>query len=139
MPLTLRPILSTMPSSSIGRNDLVDRLADPIGEPGGLLDPRAGLRPHMHLDLPAIDAREEVLAEVRGKREREQGEADEPGDQLAAVVQAEVQQAAIGAADRLEAALEALLEPHQRIAAGDAWTGRLLDGRRAPRPCVRSR
>ena len=71
----------------IGRNDLVDRFADPVGELGGLLDPRAGLRPHMDLDLPAIDAREEVLAEVGSKREREQGEAHEPGDQLGAVVQ----------------------------------------------------
>ena len=79
----------------IGRDDLADRFADPVGELGGLFDPRAGLRPHMHLDLAAIDAREEVLAEIRGKREREQGEAHEPGDQLAAVVQTELEQTAI--------------------------------------------
>ena len=95
MPLTLSPILSTMPSSSIGGDDLVDRFADAIGELGGLLDPRAGLRPHMHLDLAAVDAREEVLAQIRGKRERKQGEADEPGDQLAAVAQTELEQTAI--------------------------------------------
>ena len=51
----------------IGRDDPVDRLADPVGELGGLLDPGAGLRPHMDLDLPAIDAREEVLAEIRAQ------------------------------------------------------------------------
>jgi len=47
----------------------VDRLADPVGELGGLFDPCTGLRPHMHLDLPAVDIREEVLAQIRGKRE----------------------------------------------------------------------
>ena len=102
----------------IGRDDLVDGLADPVGELGGLFDPRAGLRPHMHLDLPAVDAREEVLTQRRGKREREQGEAHEPRDQLGAVVQAKSEQTAIGAAEGFEAALEALLESHQGIAVG---------------------
>ena len=46
----------------IGRDDLVDRFADPVGEFGGLFDPRSCLRPHMDLDLPAVDVREEVLA-----------------------------------------------------------------------------
>jgi len=30
-------------------------LADPVGELGGLFDPRTGLRPNKDLDLPAID------------------------------------------------------------------------------------
>ncbi len=51
------------------RNDLVDRLADAVGELGGLLDPGTGLRPHMDLDLSAIDARKEILSEIRRKRE----------------------------------------------------------------------
>jgi hypothetical protein len=105
----------------IGRNDLVNRFADPVGEFCGFFDPCTGLRPHMHLDLSAIDAWEEVLAQIRGKREREQGEADEPGDQFGPVVQTEMEQADIAAADRLEATLKGLLEPHQRIAARDVW------------------
>src|SRR5260370_7142956 len=99
-----------------GWEDLVDRVADPVGKVGGLFDPRPGLRPDMHLDLPAIDAGEEVLAQIRGKPERKEGEADEPGDQLGTVVQTEREQTAVGAADGLEAALETLLESHQRIA-----------------------
>src|SRR5260370_4105478 len=99
-----------------GWEDLVDRLADRVGKPGGLFDPRTGLRPDMHLDLPAIDAGEEVLAQIRGKPERKEGEADEPGDQLGTVVQTEREQTAVGAADGLEAALETLLESHQPIA-----------------------
>src|SRR5258707_15449798 len=74
----------------IGRDDLVDRFADAVGELGRLFDPRAGLRPHMDLDLPAIDRREEVLAQIRREREREQTEAQEPCDELDAVVQAEL-------------------------------------------------
>src|SRR4029077_5260163 len=90
---------------------------------GGLFDARAGLRPHMHLDLTAVDGREEVLAEIRSKREREQGEAEEPGDHLAAVAQCELEQTAVGAADGLEAALEGLLEPNQRIATRPGTVG----------------
>ena len=56
----------------VGGDDLVDRRADPVGELGGFLDPRAGLRPHVDLDLAAVDAREEVLAEIGSKPEREQ-------------------------------------------------------------------
>ena len=69
MPLTLRPILSTMPLEFVGRDNPVDRLADAVASSGGLLDPRAGLRPHMQLDLAAVDGREEVLAERRGEPE----------------------------------------------------------------------
>ena len=78
----------------------------------------------MHLDLAAIDARKEVLAEIRSKREREQGEADEPGDQLAAVVQTKLEQTVVAGADGLEVALEAPLESHQGIALGRdrIWT-----------------
>src|SRR4030088_1990983 len=101
----------------------MDRLADPIGELGGLFDPGAGLRPHMHLDLPAIDVGEEVLAERRSKPERQESEAEEPGDQLAAVVQRELEQTAVSAANDLEAMLKAPLESHQRIAAGLGGAG----------------
>ena len=52
-----------------GRDNLVDRLADAVGQLGGLLDPCTGLRPHMDLDLTAIDGREEILSQIRGKRE----------------------------------------------------------------------
>src|SRR6202043_2182997 len=101
----------------IGRDYLLDNLSDPVGELGGLFDPGTGLRPHVHLDLAAIDVGEEVLAQRRSKPEREDREAEEPGDQLAAVVQREHEETAIDAANGLEAALEALLESHQRIAA----------------------
>jgi hypothetical protein len=63
----------------------------------------------MHLDLAAIDARKEILTQVRGKGEREQGKADEPRDQLDAIAQTKLKQAAIAAADRFELTLEALL------------------------------
>src|SRR6202035_1249264 len=85
----------------IDRNDLVDRFADPVSELGSFLDTGACLRSYMDLDLATVDAREEVLAEIGGEREREreQGEAHEPGDHLDAIVQAKVEQAAIGAAN----------------------------------------
>jgi hypothetical protein len=71
----------------------------------------------MHLDLAAIDARKEILTQVRGKGEREQGKADEPRDQLDAIAQTKLKQAAIAAADRFELTLEALLESQQRVPA----------------------
>jgi len=47
-------MLSTMLVQLIAGDNLVDRLANPIRKPGGLLDARAGLRPHMHLDLAGV-------------------------------------------------------------------------------------
>src|SRR6202011_2188619 len=64
----------------IGGGNLGDRLANPIRPPGGLLDARAGLRPHMHLDLAAVDAWKEILTQEGSKPERKQAEADEPGN-----------------------------------------------------------
>src|SRR5712664_1651772 len=69
----------------IAGDNLVDRLTNPIRKPGGLLDARAGLRPHMHLDLAAVDAWKEILTQERSKPERKQAEADESGNQLAAI------------------------------------------------------
>src|SRR6202011_3773786 len=69
----------------IGGDNLLDRLANAIRKPGGLLDARAGLRPYMHLDLAAVDAWKEILPQEGSKPEREQAEADEPGSQLAAM------------------------------------------------------
>ena len=63
----------------------MDRLANPIRKPGGLLDPRTRLRPHMHLDLAAVDAWNEILTQERSKPERKQAEADESGNQLAGI------------------------------------------------------
>src|SRR3984893_4427642 len=120
----------------IRRNDLVDRVADPVGELSGLFDPRTGLRPYMYLDLPTVDAREEILTQIGGEREREQGEAHEACDQLCAVVQTEVEQTAIRAADRLEATLAALLESHQGIAAG-LGRGGIWDSVRVVMLCMR--
>ena len=62
-----------------------DRLANAIRKPGGLLDARTGLRPHMHLNLAAVDARKEILTQERSKPERKQAEADKSGNQLAAI------------------------------------------------------
>jgi hypothetical protein len=103
----------------------VDCFANQVAKPRGFLDTGAGLRPHVDLDLPAIDAREEVLAEIRGKRERQQGEAEESRHHLAAVLQTQLQQAPVMSADRLEDLLKAALEAHQRIA---AWLRRRRTG-----------
>src|SRR6202043_1940076 len=73
----------------IGGDNLVNRLANPIRKPGGLLDARAGLRPHMHLDLAAVDAWKKILPQEGSKPERKQAEADESGNQLAAIAQPE--------------------------------------------------
>ena len=74
MPLTGKPILSTRVSSSSRRNDLADRLLD-FGElPRAFLDPRADVRAHVHQDLPGIDRREEVAAEIGRQRERAEHE-----------------------------------------------------------------
>ena len=55
--------------------------SDPVSELCGLFDPRAGLCPqHVQFDLPAIDVRKEVLAQRRGERERDKGEAYELSD-----------------------------------------------------------
>src|SRR5437588_440385 len=98
----------------------MNRFADMVAELCRFLDAGAGLRSHVNLDLPAINTREEVLAEIRGKPERQQGDAKETGDHLATVLQTQLQQPAIMSADRLEDLLKTPLEPHQRIA---AWLG----------------
>src|SRR5258708_25833590 len=72
----------------------------------------------MKLDLAAIDGGEKVLAEKRREAKRQKTEAQKSGNQLDPVLQAELQQAQISAADACEGALEALLEACERIAAG---------------------
>ena len=106
----------------VGRDDLPDRLLDPVGKLGRLLDPGAGLRAHMHLDLPAIDAREEVLAQERHQDEGGRDEAPESRRSASSrcAGRAQGQQAAVAAADSLEPALEAALEAHQ---ADCGWAG----------------
>ena len=68
-------------------DDLADRLFHLIAQNGGFLDARAGGRAQMQLDLPAVDGREEILAEAgqradgkgeqRGRGHREQEDAGE--------------------------------------------------------------
>src|SRR5207237_8705928 len=86
----------------IGGDDLMNRFADTVAELCRVLDAGAGLRPHVDLDLPAIDGREKVLAEIRGEPERQEGKAKEAGDHLAAVLQTQLQKLPITSAHRLE-------------------------------------
>src|SRR6267378_7200910 len=81
------------------------------------------MRPHMDLDLSAIDAREEVLAEIRDESERQQREPEKARDQLAGMTQTQDQQAAISCTHSFEAAFEALLEFPEGIAADRRGNG----------------
>src|SRR5580658_8067218 len=83
----------------------------------------------MHLDLPAIDVWEEVLPEIRGKCKRQHREADEPGDQLAAIEKTKLQQPEITPADGFEGVLETPLKSQQRIAAEPGRDGARIRNR----------
>ena len=80
MPENGRPILSTMLSSSIGRNDAAHGLLDQIEQPSGFLDAGARLRADMHQNLTGIDCREEILAQKWPEPERQGDERDEASD-----------------------------------------------------------
>ena len=81
MPLIGRPMLSTIVSQLVRRDDR--RIAASISSTErGLLDPGAGLGADVQLDLRAIDRRKEVLAEERHERERGRATASqEAGDE----------------------------------------------------------
>ena len=98
---------------------LADRLLDLIAKNGGLLDARPGGRAQMQLQLPGVDAREEILSEAgqRADRKREQRgrghrEQEDAGEQHAAV-DGHGEEIAVAMAHALEAVLETLLEARQ--------------------------
>ena len=100
------------------RNDVVaDRLLDPAAQGGDVLDPHAGLRAHVQLDLVAVHRGEEVLPEERHQPEGEQHGREEPRDHAGPVRQSQFQQAHVAAAHALEPALEPLLETSEETRA----------------------
>jgi len=98
----------------IGGNDTVNGGPDPVGQTGRLLDPCSRGGADMQLDLAAIHGREEVLAEIGRKAERQNAENQESGDHLDPVAQTELQQALIGFAD----VFEHVLKPRWKRASG---------------------
>ena len=98
---------------------LADGLLHLIAQNGRLLDARARGCAQMQLELPGIDAREEILAQAgqRADRKREQRgrghrEQEDAGEAHAAVDR-ECQQLPVAVAHALEAVLEAFLEARQ--------------------------
>src|SRR3979409_1761390 len=77
----------------------------------------------MKLYLAAIHSREEVLAEIGRKAERQNAESQESRDHLDPVPKTQLQQALITVADVFERMFETALEAGQRIAAGLGVTG----------------
>ena len=65
MPLTGRPMLSTMDLQLVGRDGLADGVLDMVEQRRGILDPRADRRAHVQGDLAGVDGREEVRAQER--------------------------------------------------------------------------
>ena len=72
-----QPMLSRIMSRSLVGHDLADHVLDLAEDALGLLDARAGRRPHVQPELAGVDGREEVLAEPRGQRQRAEGEAEQ--------------------------------------------------------------
>ena len=57
------------------RDDVADGRVDGVAQRRRLLDPRAGRRPQVQLELAAVDRREEILADPREQRERHAADA----------------------------------------------------------------
>ena len=98
---------------------------DEVGQPGRLLDPRAGRRPQVQSELAAVGVRKEVLAEPRHQQEGGQAGDEEHRDEDDPPLHQPREQPAVGEPHPLEPPVERLLAARERIA-----RGRLaLDGR----------
>jgi hypothetical protein len=98
---------------------LAERLLHLVAKNRGLLDARPRGGAQVQLELPGVDAREEILAQAghRADRKREEsgcghGEQEDAGEHQPAV-DGEAQEIAITVTRALEAVLEALLEARQ--------------------------
>jgi len=87
----------------------------------GRLEARPRPHPDMEADLPGVDRREEVAAEVRAEQGERQGDegAEAQGHQLA-VIERPVEVAAIGAAHALEVDVEPLVQAPDEVALAQA-------------------
>ncbi|MCY1173285.1 hypothetical protein D9M73_134410 [compost metagenome] len=82
----------------------------------GLLDPRADRRADVEVDLPGVDRREEIAAEHRHQRERQQHHDHEGGHEDTPPRQGEGKDRDIISAYRCETMLEPALEADEDVA-----------------------
>ena len=115
MPLTGRPMLSTIVPSDFG--GMIDRIASSTWstEPRCLLDAGAGLGAHVQLDLPAVDGGKKFWPR-NGTSANEQATTTRKPTTNSRRPASAHRAGADSGAHRLEAPFEAALEPHQRIA-----------------------
>src|SRR4029077_20195561 len=80
------------------------------------LDACASLRPKMKTELACIDRGKEILTQSRDEQQTHQAESQQARREQFAVIEAELEQARIAASNRLEAALEGMMDPREDAA-----------------------
>src|SRR5689334_20395456 len=82
----------------------------------GFLDARAGLRPKMKTELAGVDRGKEILTQSRDEQQAHQAESQQARREQFTVIEAEVKQARIAVSNRLEAALEGMMNAREDAA-----------------------